>query len=361
MSNSLVHMANGVFVSVIVLAAALISPCHGQSLTEQLLKEDATKLVKLAREQGDIVRGAILFHQGNINCAKCHRQQSERDRLGPDLAKLGDDVTEEQIVESILNPSAKINEDFQTVRVLKLDGEQVVGLVTSENEARVIIRQRDNIDNLVTIPRAEIDEIETSPQSVMPDKLADEMKSRRQFLDLLRYVLDVKQRGVNPLGGVGQTASRELPASLRGLAHIQQFNCVACHEPSKNAGLSNSRQAPNLTWSATWLNPSYLQAFIADPAAVKPGTHMPGVLGSLPAGEQKVAAESLAHFLLSKVENKFEAQSTSVQSAAAAGSSCSMTLAARPATPLGTNRPLSNSWRILFRWENWSRNTISRG
>ena len=46
---------------------------QGQTLTETLSKNDPHKLVQEARKSGDIVRGAILFHQGNINCAKCHR------------------------------------------------------------------------------------------------------------------------------------------------------------------------------------------------------------------------------------------------------------------------------------------------
>ncbi len=61
-----------------------------QTLNEKLLSEDPESLVAAAREGGDIVRGAILFHQGNINCAKCHRAQSDGVRIGPNLGKLGE-------------------------------------------------------------------------------------------------------------------------------------------------------------------------------------------------------------------------------------------------------------------------------
>ena len=84
--------------------------CGAQTLTEKLAKEDPAKLVEQAKQNGDVVRGAILFHQGNINCAKCHRPSAERDRIGPDISRLGDDVSNVSFVESILYPSKKIKE-----------------------------------------------------------------------------------------------------------------------------------------------------------------------------------------------------------------------------------------------------------
>ena len=73
-----------------------------QTLTEKLVVEDPVELAKQARRDGDIVRGAILFHQGNINCAKCHRPTAEKDRIGPDLSRMDREATDESIIESIL-------------------------------------------------------------------------------------------------------------------------------------------------------------------------------------------------------------------------------------------------------------------
>ena len=50
-----------------------------QTLTEKLKAEDPARLAWDAREKGNIVRGAILYHQGNINCAKCHRASASLD------------------------------------------------------------------------------------------------------------------------------------------------------------------------------------------------------------------------------------------------------------------------------------------
>ena len=82
------------------------------SLTEKLVAEDATQLAQQARESGDIVRGAILFHQGNINCARCHRAAAGKTQLGPDLSKLAAEMTDETVIESILEPSKVIAKGF---------------------------------------------------------------------------------------------------------------------------------------------------------------------------------------------------------------------------------------------------------
>ena len=122
-----------------------------KSLTEKLSAESPAKLVEQARSNGDIVRGAILFHQGNINCAKCHRSTSQRERLGPDLRQMGKEVTDQHIVESILHPSAKLKEDFETIVATTMDGKIITGIKVSEDKDKIVIRESQNVDSLITI------------------------------------------------------------------------------------------------------------------------------------------------------------------------------------------------------------------
>jgi hypothetical protein len=49
----------------LVATSSLAECIRAQSLTEQLVDEVPAKLVELALKNGNIVRGAILFHQGN--------------------------------------------------------------------------------------------------------------------------------------------------------------------------------------------------------------------------------------------------------------------------------------------------------
>ncbi|GAA4462609.1 c-type cytochrome [Novipirellula rosea] len=282
-----------------------VLPVQGQTLSERLVQEDPIKLVQQARQNGDIVRGAILFHQGNINCAKCHRPISENDRIAPDLSRLGQEVTDESIVESILQPSKTIRQGFETVSVLTADGRIINGSVVSQDDQKVVLRSSQNIEQLITIEQDDIDAIKPSTKSNMPDGLANELKDRQQFLDLLRYTLDLKQRG--PTDGASNEETmvrRELSDETQGIVLIKKLNCVACHDWKTAETLPPLQHAPDLKWSAKWLNPNQLAEFIADPQQIKPGTSMPHMLGHLDAPLRKDSATAIVHFLTSIAGNR---------------------------------------------------------
>ena len=279
-----------------------------QTLTEKLIAEDPTELARQARKKGNIVRGAILFHQGNLNCVKCHRASAEKDRIGPNLSRIAPEVTDEFIIESILQPSKTIKDGFETFVVLA-DGKTVAGIKVAEDENQIVIRQPTNLDQPVVIPRDEIEGIREGKLSNMPEKLADELKNRQQFLDLLRYVIDVKERGPGDNGEAGNLQTRrELSPQLNGLMLAQQMNCASCHGDEQFDSPVPAKHAPYLKWSAEKLNPDYIEDFIANPHATKPGTTMPEVLGQLTATEREQAATALTHYLLSQSKNSFMRQ-----------------------------------------------------
>ena len=73
-----------------------------QSLDEELQKTSSVDLAAQASREGDAVRGAILFFQQHMACSKCHAVGDENAaELGPNLAKIGKEATNESIVESI--------------------------------------------------------------------------------------------------------------------------------------------------------------------------------------------------------------------------------------------------------------------
>ena len=292
--------------TVLLYFGAFNSVAWAQTLTEQLVAENPRELAEQARRDGDIVRGAILFHQGNINCAKCHRPSAEKDRIGPDLSRLDREATDESIIESILRPSRQIKTGYETFVVLTSDGRTFSGIKVSENENQIVIRDSADVDQLVALARQDIDEIRPGTKSSMPDDLANQLKNRQQFLDLLRYVIDIRERGPDSNSQVTQTAlRRELSPELNGLVLIQQLNCIACHVSDAIQSPVAAKKAPRLQWSAKTLNPGYVAAFIANPQAVKPGATMPGLFGQLDDAERSESSTALTHFLLSRIQNEF--------------------------------------------------------
>lgn len=293
----------------LIVVLQLLNDVQAQTLTEKLIVENPVALAASARKDGNIVRGAILFHQGNINCAKCHRPNAETDRIGPDLSRMDQETTDAFLVESILEPSKTIKKGFETAMLATLDGKVINGLVVSQDDQSIVLRDDQNVDELITIATNDIDEIRPGTKSSMPDGLVDELKDRQQFLDLIRYVIDVKERGPTAEVMTNQPiARRKLSPELNGLVLINELNCVACHESGATLSFVSVKKAPDLNWSGKRLSPGYLARFIADPLAMKPGTTMPDMLRQLDEPSRTEKAEAITHYLIAQEGNQFQAQ-----------------------------------------------------
>ena len=284
-----------------------------QSLTDQLIKQPAEQLVKEAKKNGDIVRGAILFHQGNINCARCHRNANEKNPIGPNLSQLGDDVKDVDIVTSILQPSKEIRKGYETQIILTQDGRTITGTIAEQDATKIVLYDKQRVGELITVSRNQIDDSTVSDQSLMPQDLVQQLKNRQQFLDLLRYTLEL--RGQNgQTNATGQaTTQRRLADQLAGLNAIAKYSCGSCHETTKK--IRGPKQGPNLRWSAANLNPEYLHAHVQDPQGTKPGTSMPSMMDHLKPDQRRRAADHLTHFLVSTSDNKYQTEAIDPASA----------------------------------------------
>ena len=115
-------------VSVILLMTALTcltvqhTLAQDSALETRLRIEGIPALAQAARREGNAAQGAIIFHQPQTLCIKCHAIDGEQVGLGPDLTALPRDTTDEQLVESVLEPSKVIRKGFELVTVGLTDG-----------------------------------------------------------------------------------------------------------------------------------------------------------------------------------------------------------------------------------------------
>jgi len=279
---------------------------NAQTLSERLIQEDKVKLAEQAIQQGNIVRGAILFHQGNINCIKCHRANQGSQPIAPDLSLIDAATTDATIVESILQPSKVIHKGYETVQILTQSGSVIVGTPLKQTDQVLVLRSLQNPEELTTIRLDEIEEKKPSDVSSMPSGLVDQLKDRQQFLDLVRYVIEIRRRGTNePIPTAPASTTRELDQVLKGLTLIRNKNCIACHKTQANLFPFVTSNAPDLKWSAKRLNPIYLERYLLSPHTTKAGSNMPDLLHTLNPEERAVAAKSLIVFLLTRDGNEY--------------------------------------------------------
>ncbi|XZE17670.1 PVC-type heme-binding CxxCH protein [Pirellulaceae bacterium SH449] len=163
-----------------------------KALEDELLEMETTELVRMAKETGNADRGKELFYKSAAACASCHDPATGAPRIGPDLKSLTTKITPEELVDSVLRPSNRIDKDFAQVTVLTVDGTIYTGIRISEDEKQLVIRNLAQPDP-IAITRDEIEAVSESRTSLMPANLAQTLKSREEFLDLMKYVLEARK------------------------------------------------------------------------------------------------------------------------------------------------------------------------
>lgn len=217
-------------------------------LADRLAAEDVQQLAQDAREKGDAKRGAIAFHQRRVTCTQCHANGEEKPLLGPDIANLGKKVSDAYLIESVLHPSKEIAKNFESVIVITSKGNSIVGLSVKSDDKGVVLRDPASSGKTQFVPRANIDEEIKSKVSVMPTGLVNALADRQQFLDLIRYLMEVsaggKERAIalrpDPALYAEKPASQpsgeqdEFDAVAEGKRFFETTGCVVCHVVAKD-------------------------------------------------------------------------------------------------------------------------------
>ncbi len=185
---------------VLVMAACMLLAApraQGQTLESALSAESPEALARAAREAGDARHGALLFHQAQLACARCHSVADEDSKtaLGPNLAKLGKEVSDAFLVESVLVPSRSIRKGFETTTILTEDGKTITGFVTDETADRISLRDASAEGRVVTVAKATIDDRKVDSTSLMPVGQVNQLTHRQDFLDLIRYLIEIRDGG----------------------------------------------------------------------------------------------------------------------------------------------------------------------
>lgn len=165
------------------------------ALEEQLLKEEPKILAQEVLERGDPVRGAVIFFQPGLTCAKCHTSQGKEPVVGPDLTRLSQRPSAVDLVDSILRPSNVITKGFESITIVTKKGTSLTGLLFEERPDRLILRDSSKEFSPITILKTDIEERSTSPVSMMPAGLVNQLGTRQQFLDLVRYLIEITEKG----------------------------------------------------------------------------------------------------------------------------------------------------------------------
>ncbi|MCZ2343055.1 MAG: PQQ-dependent sugar dehydrogenase [Bacteroidales bacterium] len=185
------------FRQTVLAAAEKLAPGPVRDLFDGYLPQDPTrrKLGPSPRPRailtlsGDAARGRELLHSKRVQCLNCHQQEQKGTELGPKLDGLAKTRRKEELLESLLDPSRRVEPPYQAYQLLTLDGKSFVGLLVKRNNHEIILKDHQN--KTIVVQADNVDEFRPARESLMPTgQLAD--LTAQEAADLLEWLMSLR-------------------------------------------------------------------------------------------------------------------------------------------------------------------------
>jgi putative heme-binding domain-containing protein len=147
-------------------------------------------------QPGDALRGRVVFTK---ICHQCHTLFNAGGKVGPDLtgSNRGD---LDYILQNIVDPNAVIPNDYRASTIETKDGRVLTCIVKEQSEKFLTVA---TANETVTLARNEIDSVQQSQLSMMPEGLLAPLQDQ-EVRDLIYYL---RQPGQAQLLGTAETAA----------------------------------------------------------------------------------------------------------------------------------------------------------
>jgi putative heme-binding domain-containing protein len=138
---------------------------------------------------GDVERGKALFFRESLQCISCHKIGEKGLNVGPELTKIGAKRRKAELLESILLPSRRIEQEYQVLQISTMEGKQISGLVVRKSGNSITLKDAKNQET--TIATQDIEKSAISSISLMPEGLVRDL-TPQQAADLVEFLESLK-------------------------------------------------------------------------------------------------------------------------------------------------------------------------
>ncbi|MEK0445432.1 MAG: hypothetical protein RLZZ399_753 [Verrucomicrobiota bacterium] len=158
--------------------------------------DDLPTFAPAALRGRDFTRGRELYIAAG--CQACHRVGNDGGGIGPDLTGAANRYTLRDLLESIIEPSKVISDQYESTILELKDGRTIFGRVSSEEGGILqVVTDPSAPNRTMDVYKSDVKNRQVSPVSLMPPGLIDSM-NRNEVLDLAAYILSGGQR-TNPI------------------------------------------------------------------------------------------------------------------------------------------------------------------
>ncbi|MEO2016935.1 MAG: PVC-type heme-binding CxxCH protein [Fuerstiella sp.] len=145
------------------------------------IKEWSRKLDPSRIAKASLSNGQLVFKK---SCGACHKLFGEGRTIGPELTG-ANRRNLQYLVSNVIDPSAAVPADFRMAIVVTTNGRVITGTISQKTESVVTMQTATEV---VQIRSKDIDTMEMSPKSLMPDGLLDKL-SETQVRDLFAWMM----------------------------------------------------------------------------------------------------------------------------------------------------------------------------
>ena len=136
--------------------------------------------------------GQRLFEEAG--CAKCHWFDGQGVKSAPDLTQINDKYkTASELIKHLIEPSAAIQEGYETWLIETKEGDLVDGRIVKEDDDAIHVNPNlQKPDEIIVIKKSEIEDRTQMSTSAMPTGLLVTF-TKQEVLDLLAYLRSTKK------------------------------------------------------------------------------------------------------------------------------------------------------------------------
>ena len=139
--------------------------------------------------KGDAAKGEALFFAKDLKCTNCHKISEKGTALGPELTAVGKTRSRADLLESLLQPSLRIETKFAAYNVKAVDGRTFTGLLVTRDDKRVVLKDAENKE--IALTAGDVESVSPSRLSLMPDGLLAGL-TPQEAADLLEFLVSRK-------------------------------------------------------------------------------------------------------------------------------------------------------------------------
>ncbi|PRY34457.1 putative membrane-bound dehydrogenase-like protein [Spirosoma oryzae] len=129
----------------------------------------------------------VFFRHPTAQCIRCHSYDDLGGNAGPRLNGVANRLTREQLLEAVINPSARIAPGYGSVTLKLKNGKTVSGTLDGETATDIKVKMGDK--PTMTIPKSQIAKRTTDPSS-MPQMTY--LLTKREIRDVVSFLATLK-------------------------------------------------------------------------------------------------------------------------------------------------------------------------